>query len=346
MIISIRHIGRVFGAARAARDARDAVHRLSAWAAALTCLAFMAMAPAAHAINPDNVIPSVSLTCDTCATVAQFQAVATAYFRQYKYATPPGFQAGQKLQPCYWARYNPGTGDYLEVINDNCTVAVITSKQYPLTAGMEFSSLVDNDVFASAFTPTDQSTRDMDNRLTARAAAIPPIQLPPGINPGDNFQTIISPAVNQALEFHVTTIHTDFWHGLLNHGQYVSVVVTNHQDNKAYMLWVGDSITVRFANNYTMKLTLTSPLPGQHFVPNPGTLRDANGRDPNNPRPNTGAYRATGQTFAYSYGGNTITVSYVPVYYNVPGSRIERQGVITVETIQTGMPDKTNPYLE
>ncbi len=139
----------------------------------------------------DDTVPSVTLTCETCSTLAQLRTVAETYFETHKMVTPPGYTTAKLLRPCYWSRWNPGTGEPMEAWFDNCTVAVVTSKQYPLTAYFEFSSLVDNDASASAITPSDLMARDLDNRITARASAMPTISIPAGITDGSEWEGTI-----------------------------------------------------------------------------------------------------------------------------------------------------------
>lgn len=137
---------------------------------------------------------------------------------------------------------------------------------------------------------------------------------------------------------------TDLWHGLTHMGQFVRWRFLNVQQGKHYWIYQGDTITIKYSNGYTEKLRLINPASAIKWQRVEGTLRDANGRDPNSPNPTTSAAPHGNQTFTYTYGGNTLTVSYVPVVYNVPGSRLTRQGVVITITQQAL--DKKTEYME
>ena len=246
--------------------------------------------------------------------------------------TPPGYSTAKLLRPCYWSRWNPGTGEPVEAWFDNCTVAVVTSKQYPLTAYFEFSALVDNNASVSAMTPSDLMARELDNRIVARASAMPTVTIPAGIGNGSEWEGTIMLAIQAQIT--VLPGHTvSLWHGLVNFGQFVSYNVV--LGGQTYKLYVGDTITIQYANGQTVKVTFQGPQTTIPWKRVDETLRNADGTDPNNPTPTTSTATYGVQSFAYTYEGSTFNVSYVPVVYNAPASRIDRQGVITITTITT-----------
>jgi hypothetical protein len=255
-----------------------------------------------------------------------------AYFNQWKMRTPTGYPTGKFVRPRYFMRWRPD-GQLDEFWYDNCTIAVVASKQYPLTSFFELDAVMDGAVYLNQMTPSDAAARDLDGRITARAAAMPPIELPPDFSPSDPVEDYIQ-AINSALVMQPGLPERDLWHGLTNIGQVYKYKFINVQDGKTYWIYLNDTITVKFANGYTLRLKFLDPNGSLRYQEVEGSLRDENGRDPNNPAPNTGSLPSNAQSFVYSYGGNTITISYVPVTYSVPASRLNREGIVTIIQIQ------------
>jgi hypothetical protein len=284
-------------------------------------------------VHAEDPVPSVTLTCETCSSLSQLATVAQNYFQTHRMVIPPGYNTAQRLLPCYWSRWNPGTGEPVEAFFDNCTVAAVTSKQHPITGYFEFASLIDNVASVNALTPSDLMARDLDNRIVARASAMPPVTLPPGITPSDEYEAVILPAIINQVQILTPNGQVEFWHGLVNFGQFVSVNVA--MGGKTYKVYVNDTITVQFANGQTVKVQLLNPLSSIPWILVDGSLRNADGTDPNRPRPTTSTAPYGAQSFTYTYSGNSFNISYIPVVYGVSASRIQRQGVITIITLTT-----------
>jgi hypothetical protein len=109
-------------------------------------------------------------------------------------------------------------------------------------------------------------------------------------------------------------------------------------------VYIGDTIKIKYGNGFTETWKLVTPLSTYKWQRVPGTLRDADGRDPNQPNPTTSTATYGEQTIVRTGNGNTLTFRSVPVIYNVPGSRIDRRGVVTIVTI-TGNTQE-DKYLE
>lgn len=154
--------------------------RRPSWVASIVCCLLAGAATEAFAV--DDAVPSVALTCQTCSTLAQLKAVAQSYFVQWKMSTPTGFPSGKYVRPCYYSRWMPN-GELQEAWFDNCTVAVVASKQYPFAGIFEFSEFVDGTVYTNALTPSDVAAKELDAEITARATAMPPVELPPVTHP-------------------------------------------------------------------------------------------------------------------------------------------------------------------
>jgi hypothetical protein len=271
----------------------------------------------------DDTLPSVALTCETCSSKAELQAVAQSYFSQWNMKTPTGFPGGKFVRPCYWYKWNP-SGEPQELWFQNCTVAIVTSKQYPLTGFFELEAVFDGTVMVNAMTASDAATRDMDNRIAARASAMPPVDLP--VTHSSDFDATVLPALIQVVNV-VTIEGVDWWHGLnpLTWGQFVKLKVANAQTNQRYTVYAGDTITVRFSDGWTLKVELVGPTYGPIWKPVDDSMGDENGRDPNKPYPGTGMAPSGGQTFVYSYGGHTLTFSFPS---HIPSQDRELTGMV------------------
>ncbi len=119
----------------------------------------------------------------------------------------------------------------------------------------------------------------------------------------------------------------------MNFGQFVSYQV--QLGGGTYKVYVGDTITIQYANGQTVKVIFQGPQTTIPWKRQEGSLRNADGSDPAHPTPTTSTATYGMQSFVYTYEGSTFNVSYIPVVYNAPASRIDRPGVITITTITT-----------
>lgn len=309
-------------------DARNISYR------ALAMLLWTVVCTGSAWAQTEDAAPSVTLSCPNCTTWSQMQSVANNYFNQYKNVTPPGFPAGKKMRPCVWSWWSP-IGEPVEYYYPNCSVAVVISTTYPLTGSFEFSRLDDGVVTTQGLhTPNDVSLREFDNYLTARSAKLPPINIPSTLNHTDPPELLTQYLQTQLTPTVPGQIDTEFWHGILNQGQFVRVRFNNAQTGQSYWIYVGDSITVQYANGYTEKFKFVSFASTAAWEKVEGSLRDQNGRKPSDPNPDTNESNASAVEYSTSgSGGDVFTFLAVPVEYNVPGSRIDRQGVVFITQI-------------
>jgi hypothetical protein len=109
-------------------------------------------------------------------------------------------------------------------------------------------------------TTTNMSTGAFDARMFARGA-MPPIKIPVGHNP-------------DAIEFAIEDIQAvlpttslppgyTLWHGLTNFPQVVYYTVVNAQTGQTFQVYVGDTITVQYADGWTEKFKFLGPEAGQ-----------------------------------------------------------------------------------
>lgn len=269
-----------------------------------------------------NTVPSVTIPCVNCTTWSQMQATAKDFFNRYQSRTPPGYPNGQRVHPCYEWWWLPN-GEIQEAYNPNCTVAVVISTSHPLSGSFEFSQ-VNNGVATVAYlhTPDDESLRHFDNHIAARAHALPPIELPDDISHAD-----LSEDVNRQL-LAMLQLHglpqLSLWHSLIN----MSLVarINYYYNGKSYAFYTNDFITVRYSNGWTEKFRAAALGSTISWERVPGTLRDAEGRSPTQPHASTSASSAPAVPFSNGFSSFTA----IPVYYNVPGSRIDRQGIAII----------------
>lgn len=280
-----------------------------------------------------DVIPSVVLPCPGCTTWQQMQTTAADYFRKSYWQTPPGFPQGKYIQPCVYSWWAP-IGEPVETVRNNCTVAVLISTTHALSGSFEFSRMDDGRVTASpVHSSSNEQLREFDNYLNARAAGLPPIDLPDNLRPNDIDEHVIE-ELRELLVMNGPIV-ADFWQGLKTWNfSFVRVSFTyTGTPPGLYWVFVGDAITVRYSNGWTEKYRLIDPRGSIAWEKVDGSLRDENGRKPGMPHPNTSASNAQGVEYGAQGGGGLLSFYAVPVTYNVPGSRIDREGIVIIHQV-------------
>lgn len=277
-------------------------------------------------------IPSAVTTCATCNSLATLQAAALAYFNQWHDKTPPGYPVvGQSIVPEIM-------GDNEDTILDLLTGTKVTviSGTYPIAADFHFTTstlghtITWNAVPISA--TDDTGTRGFDNLIMARASRMPPINIPSNLTPSEEPELISAYVQSVVIAAGAPTMN--FWHGLTNFGQFVSLTLVDLQNGKSYQVYVGDTITVKYADGSTEKFQYLGPQGGSvQWSRVPGSLRDPSGKDPTRPvtqTPVTGA--GTSVSWSFDSSGNDGSTI---VFY--PGSGSSPAGFITIEEL----PDTT-----
>jgi hypothetical protein len=126
---------------------------------------------------------------------------------------------------------------------------------------------------------------------------------------------------------------TNFWHGLTNFGQFVSMTLVDQQNGKTYQVYVGDTITVQYSDGSTEKFQYLGPAPSVMWKRVPGSLRDASGKDPTTSQTQTPA-TGSGASVSWSFDSSGNDGSTIVFY---PGTGSTPAGIVTIEEL----PDST-----
>jgi len=177
---------------------------------------------------------------------------------------------------------------------------------------------------------------------------MPPINIPSNLPHTEPDELIIAYLQAQLTHSIPAQIDTEFWHGILNQGQFVRARLNNAQTGQSHWIYVGDSITVQYSNGYTEKFKLVNVVSQVAWQRIENSLRDQNGRNPSDPNPNGNESNASAVEYSTSGGGYAFSFLAVPIEYNVAGSRIDRQGIVIVSQIvqSPGGADKLLLFME
>lgn len=228
--------------------------------------------------------PMVTLSCSTCSTFASLKSTAQTYFASHNGAAAPGFPV-----------IPSPLGNITYVIRSGITKAIVVSQAYALSAN-----------FTLAATPTPISTTtdigayNFDGVAFARAPKLPPIYLPPGITTGETDENIIQ--VVQTILVPNGGTGISWLNMLMNLGQVVYYKLTDTQTGLSYQVFVGDTITVRYADGSTEKFQFLGPEAGTvMFKRVPDSYRNKDGSKPT--VPNSTSPAASGASISVIGGG-------------------------------------------
>lgn len=259
-------------------------------------------APAAYAsVSVDNPIPSITITCGTCNSLATLQNAALAYFNEWDEKDPPGFPLNGlgEYGNGYFVVVGSGQAAPLGQTIPNGTIIMVISTEYAIAANFEFG--YNKTLRAWQAIPlaasSDAATRALDNILNARAAEVPPINIPSTYSYTDTPEIISAYVQTQLIS--LGPFETNLWHNLEAYGQYVEYEVKDIQTGDDYWIYVNDAITFKFSNGYTEKWQYNGPYPSVQWQPVSGTLRDQNGNVPGQSPPSGAVMSGAGASYAW-----------------------------------------------
>lgn len=149
------------------------------------------------------------------------------------------------------------------------SIVLVTSQQYPLSAFVRICTGPRGGKDACLITSGDLGALELDNRVYARAAAIEPIDIPLTVAPS------ATGAIQEFAEEWAFTSQTlivtgktgmNPWHNLFSPLTWVWMEILDTRTNEAKRVYVGDRITLRFADGSTVELEMMGPTaPTGHF---------------------------------------------------------------------------------
>lgn len=223
----------------------------------------------------------VTITCNTCTTLASLQAAAQNYYNAHINGPAPGYP----IIPA------PPLGNVTYYVRSS-TQALVTSTQIPISATFAFSSPL-----KATTATTDLGAYNLDQVAYARADGVPIIvvPLPPNTDPDENIVTAIQVAIPV---FGVPGMGS-LWN-LLQGKLTVYYTLANSANGQVYKVYVGDDITVKYSDGSTEKWQFLGPEAGSvQWKKVPGTYKPAK---PTNPPPTSSAAPGAG----FQVGSPTI----------------------------------------
>ena len=293
--------------------------------------------PAAYAsISVDNPIPSLTITCSTCDSLATLESAALAYFDEWDEKDAPGFPVSGlgEYGNGYFVVIGAGQAAPLGQTLPDGTIIMVISTQYAIAANFVFG--YNKALRAWQATPlaatSDSATRGLDNILNGRASEIPPIQIPSTYSNTDTPELISAYVQTQIVA--LGPFETNIWHALgSDFGQYVEYEVSDLQTGKDYWIYVGDSITFQFSDGSSEKWEYYGPYPSAQWQPISGTLVNKNGNVIGQTTPSGGA--VTGAGFSYVWAPDVPAFDLYPFLEDVEDN--PPSGTITIDWGVTGI---------
>ena len=151
---------------------------------------------------------------------------------------------------------------------------------------------------------------DLENRMYAKAADIPVIEVPP------EWGTSATGAEYELVEGYIVTLLPatgengfSFYHGIIQFGGFQYFKVVDSRTGQTKTVWTGDRITLRFQNGQTVQLKFvgSAGASGHYFKWVNGSERNANGEPALGYTPTPGSATPSGPEIVLASGSPVVT---------------------------------------